>query len=57
MIRKEVRSCKHKKVTTMKITMTILTKNGVLDTILNCKIVAMKTKLTTTRRRGWQDNF
>jgi hypothetical protein len=42
MIKKGARSCKHKKVATMKITMTITTKNGVLETILNCKVVAMK---------------
>jgi hypothetical protein len=30
--------------------MTITTKKGVLETILNCKIVAMKTKLITTKK-------
>jgi len=50
MIRKGVRSCKHEKVVTTKITMTITTKKGVLEAILNYKIVAMKTKLITTTK-------
>jgi hypothetical protein len=50
MIRKGVRSCKHEEVVTTKITMTITTKKGVLEAILNYKIVAMKTKLITTKK-------
>jgi hypothetical protein len=57
MIRKGVRFCKHKKVATMKITMTITTKNGVSETILNYKVVAMKTKLTTTMKKGVARQF
>jgi hypothetical protein len=57
MIRKGVRSCKHKKVVTMKITMTITTKNGVLETMFNYKIVAMKTKFITTMKKGVTRRF
>jgi hypothetical protein len=37
--------------------MTITTKNGVSETILNYKVVAMKTKLTTTMKKGVARQF